>query len=345
MIKKTYTFVQEGQQNDVYTLTNKNGCEIDVLTYGARIIRIWMPDKYGKFDDIVVGYPKPADYYKANTFYFGATVGRYANRIGNAEFILGGKKYVLESNNGKHCLHGGKTENFDRKIWNATVEGDTLVMSLISKDGAGGFPGELKVKVGFTLTEENELKIEYTAISDKDTACNLTNHSYFNIGCGETVLDQSLLINSHRITKADGELIPHGEYNNIDGTPYSFYNEKKIGKDINSGAEMIANCGGYDFNYCIDRKTECGLEFCASVYDKASGRKMECYTTLPGVQLYTANGMEGVVGKKTYKKHCAVCLETQFYPNSPNCPEYPSAILKAGEKYHEITVYKFSVVL
>jgi len=343
MIEKTYSFIKDGKENSVYTLINKNGYKVEILTYGARIIRIWMPDRFGALDDIIVGYAKPEDYYNKNNSYFGATVGRYANRIGNSEFTLNGTRYLLENNDGKNCLHGGSTENFDRKIWDADVRGDSLVMSLISKDGAGGFPGELKVKVSFNLTNENELKIEYFAVSDKDTVCNLINHSYFNLGCGDTVLDQELYINSHKITKVDKELIPHGEYQEIDGTPYSFKPSKAIGQDINSDEEMIALCGGYDVNYCIDRKTEHDLELCASVYDKRSGRKMECFTTLPGLQLYTGNGLEGVIGKKRYKNHCALCLETQFYPNSPNCREYPSAVLKAGKKYKETTIYKFSV--
>lgn len=344
MIEKTYTFIKDGKQNSVYALTNKNGYRVEVLTYGARIIKIFTPDRMGNLGDITAGYAKPEDYYNNNTFYFGATVGRYANRIGNSEFTLNGKKYTLESNDGKNCLHGGSTENFDRKIWDAEVKGDSLVMSLTSKDGAGGFPGELKVKVTFTLNNENELKIEYFALSNKDTVCNLTNHSYFNLGCGDTVLNQELFINSHKTTKADKQLIPHGEYQDIDGTAFSFYPAKQIGKDINSDEEMIALCGGYDFNYCINRKTERNLELCASVYDKASGRKLECFTTLSGLQLYTGNGLEGFSGKKQYKKHGALCLETQFYPNSPNCNNYPSATLKAGEEYNQTTVYKFSVV-
>ena len=333
----------EGKENDVYTLYNKNGYEVDVLTYGGRIIRILAPDKNGDFDDVIVGCAKPEDYYGDNP-YFGATIGRYGNRIGGASFRLNGQEYALEANENGNTLHGGFSSNFDRVVWDAAIENDRLVLSHISPDGAGGFPGKLTVKVVFSLSDENELKIEYFATSDKDTACNLTNHSYFNIGRQDTVLGQELMIKSRRMTKIDEALIPHGEYEEIDGTPYSFYPAKLLGKDMFSDAEMIKRCKGFDFNYCIDRETDRALELCATVLDAETGRKMECYTTLPGVQLYTACQTGGFKGKKDYVAYCALCLETQGYPNSPNCPAYPSTVLKAGEEYHEITVYKFSIV-
>lgn len=342
MIKKTYSFVKGGKTNEVYTLSNANGCEADILTYGARITRIVAPDKDGDFDDIIVGCARAEDYYAENPC-FGATIGRYANRIESAKFTLNGKEYRIEANENGNTLHGGYSSNFDRVLWKAEITGDALTLSHVSPDGAGGFPGTLSVKVVFHLSEENELQIEYFATTDKDTVCNLTNHSYFNIGRQNTVLSQELRIKSHEITKIDENLIPHGEYENIDGTPYSFYAAKPIGKDIFSDAAFIKRCNGFDFNYCIERQTEHDLEFCACVYDAETGRKMECYTTQPSVQLYTACGMGVFKGKKTYENHCALCLETQRYPNSPNCPEYPSATLKAGDIYHETTVYKFSV--
>lgn len=342
MIKKAYSFVVNNQVNDVYTLSNSNGMEVEVLTYGARITRIWMADKNGRFDDLIVGCKTVEDYYGENP-YFGATIGRYGNRIEGAKFTLNGIEYRIEANEGENTLHGGSTSNFDRVIWNAEIQGDTLLMSHVSPDGAGGFPGELKVKVGFSLSEDNALKIEYFATSDKDTVCNLTNHSYFNIGGQDTVLGHELWLKSHKITKVDKKLIPHGEYEEIDGTPYSFYQAKPLGKDMFSDAEMIKHCNGFDFNYCIERKTPHGLELCAVVYDPETGREMECYTTLPGVQLYTACATGGFKGKKKYVNHCALCLETQGYPNAPNCPQYPSTTLKARDIYHETTVYKFSI--
>ncbi|MBQ8322921.1 MAG: galactose mutarotase [Clostridia bacterium] len=342
MIRKTYTFTKGENINDVYTLSNAQGTEVDILTYGARIVRISVPDKNGVFSDVIVGCKTPEDYYEKNP-YFGATIGRYGNRIGGAKFSLNGKEYVLEANNGKNTLHGGTSGDFSRKVWQAEIAGNTLVLSHVSPDGEGGFPGELSVKVFFTLTEENALVIEYGAVSDKDTLCNLTNHSYFNLGGQDTVLSHELMIKARRMTPVDKELIPHGEYAEIDGTPYSFYKPKLLGEDMFSDAELIKHCNGYDFNYCLERDGE-GLQHFAYVYDKESGRRMDCYTTLPGVQLYTACATGGFKGKKDYVNHCALCLETQGYPNSPNCPEYPSTVLKAGEKYGETTVYKFSVV-
>ena len=343
MIKKTYTFEVAGKINDVYTLSNSNGYEVDILTYGARITRIWAPDKEGRFDDLIVGCKRVEDYYEENP-YFGATIGRYGNRIEGAKFTLNGVEYHIEPNEKGNTLHGGYSSNFDRVIWDAEVQGDALIMSHVSPDGAGGFPGELKVAVQFSLSELNELKIEYFATTDKDTVCNLTNHAYFNIGGQATVLGQELMVKARKMTKIDKNLIPHGEYEEIDGTPYSFYTAKPLGQDMFSDAEMIKHCNGFDFNYCIERETAHGLELCATVYDPESKRKMDCYTTLPGVQLYTACGTGGFKGKKDYVNHCALCLETQRYPNSPNCPQYPSTVLKKGDTYHEITVYKFSVL-
>ena len=345
MIKKTYSFVKNGNINDVYTLSNASGAEVDVLTYGARLIRISMPDRKGKFADCLVGCKKPEDYYDENP-YFGATIGRYGNRIGGAKFTLNGETYTLEANDNGNTLHGGVTANFDRVIWNAKIEGDRLVLTHVSPDGAGGFPGTLSVMLTVSLSDENELLLDYQATTDKDTVCNLTNHSYFNIGGQPTVLEQELMINSRKMTEVDDELIPNGKYMDIDGTPYSFLHAKPIGQDIFSDAELIKKCNGYDFNYCID-KTGRGLEHFAYVYDKESGRRMDCYTTLPGVQLYTAcsTGTFQGRGKKRqpYVNHCALCLETQGYPNSPNLPQFPTTTLKAGETYHEITAYRFSV--
>ena len=342
MIKKTYSFEMNGKTNDVYTLSNSKGAEVDVLTYGARLIRISMPDKNGNFGDCLVGCKNPEDYYGENP-YFGATIGRFGNRIGESKFTINGTTYHVEANDNKNSLHGGTTTNFDRQIWDVEIDGNKIKLSHVSPDGAGGYPGTMSVTVSFELTEDNEIIIEYYATTDKDTLCNLTNHAYFNIGGQDTVLGHELMINSRQITPVDEELIPHGEYMDIDGTPYSFLPAKSLRKDMFSDAKFFAACNGYDFNYCLDRKGD-GLEHFAYVYDPETGRKMDCYTTLPGVQLYTACSTGGFKGKKDYVNHCALCLETQGYPNSPNCPEYPSTVLKAGETYHEVTVYKFSVV-
>ena len=343
MIKKTYSFLKNGQTNDVYTLSNQQGSEVDILTYGGRITRISMPDRKGVFHDCVVGCKRVEDYYEDNP-YFGATIGRYGNRIGGAVFSLNGKQYTLEANDNGNTLHGGVSGDFSRKIWQAEIVDKRLVLSLISPDGEGGFPGTLSVSVSFELTEENRIIIEYKAVCDQDTVCNLTNHTYFNIGTQPTVLDHELMINARKMTPIDQQLIPHDEWLDIDGTPYSFLPAKPLGQDMFSDADMIRRCNGFDFNYCLDRVGR-SLQHFAYVYDKQSGRKMDCYTTLPGVQLYTAcsTGSWQGEGKRPYGNHCALCLETQGFPNSPNCPSYPSTVLKAGEQYHEITVYKFSV--
>lgn len=341
MVKKTYTFTDKCGTVDVYTLENAKGMKMEVSTLGGRILTLTAPDRDGRFADVLMGLARPEDYVD-NHPYYGAFIGRYGNRIGGAKFTLGGKTYELEKNNGKNMLHGGFV-GFDRRLMTAKVDGDALVLSYHSPDGECGFPGNLDVDVKYELTDDGEVKLTYNAVSDADTLCNLTNHAYFNIGDDDTVLDQVLDINASRITPVDDELIPHGEFMDVIGTPYSFKGGVKLGKNMFSDDHMIALCHGFDFNYCLDRKTENDLEFCASVYDEKSGRYMECYTTLPGVQLYTSNTVKGSVGKKTYENYAALCLETQGFPNSPNCPEYPSTVLKKGEKYHTETVYKFSV--
>lgn len=341
MVKKTYTFTDKCGTVDVYTLENAKGMKMEVSTLGGRILTLTAPDRDGKLADVLMGLARPEDYVD-NHPYYGAFIGRYGNRIGGAKFTLGGKSYELEKNNGKNMLHGGFV-GFDRRLMTAKIDGDALVLSYHSPDGECGFPGNLDVDVKYELTDDGEVKLTYDAVSDADTLCNLTNHAYFNIGDDDTVLDQVLDINASRITPVDDELIPHGEFMDVIGTPYSFKGGVKLGKNMFSDDHMIALCHGFDFNYCLDRKTENDLEFCASVYDEKSGRYMECYTTLPGVQLYTSNTVKGSVGKKTYENYAALCLETQGFPNSPNCPEYPSTVLKKGEKYHTETVYKFSV--
>ncbi|MBR2989085.1 MAG: galactose mutarotase [Clostridia bacterium] len=343
MIKLTYSFTNAlGEKIDVYTLTNALGMEMDVMTGGGRILRLTAPDKNGYFGDVIFGYARPEDYYTREHAYYGAFIGRYGNRIGGAKFTLNGTEYKLTANENGNILHGGKI-GYDMKNMTATVDGDKLILSLVSPDGEEGFPGTLTMSVIYELLDDGTLKLTYDATTDKDTVCNLTNHAYFNIGNDDDILDQVLDINSSAITPVDDELIPHDSVMDIDGTPYSFKGGVKLGKNMFSKEHMIALCDGFDFNYCLDRISENDLEFCASVYDEKSGRFMECYTTLPAVQLYTSNRVEGTIGKKVYKNYGALCLETQGYPNSPNCPSYPSTTLKAGEKYHTVTTYKFSV--
>ncbi len=342
MIEKTYSFVRGGEQIDVYTFRNALGMEMKVMTGGGRILSLTAPDRNGNFRDVLMGYAASEDYYDLEHAYYGALIGRYGNRIGGAKFALGGTVYKLPANDHGNTLHGGFT-GFDMRNTKAENLGDKLVLSYLSPDGEEGFPGNLDVRVTYELTDDGEVKITYDATTDKDTVCNLTNHAYFNIGDGDDVLDQILTINSSYITPTDDELIPHGELLAIDGTPFSFKGGVALGKNMQSSEHLIALCKGFDFNYCLDRATDNELEKAAEVYDPKSGRVMECYTTLCGVQLYTSNTVAGTLGKKLYPDYAALCLETQGYPNSPNCPQYPSTTLKAGEKYHTQTVYKFSV--
>ena len=341
MIEKTYSFVRGGEKIDVYTFTNAIGMKMEVMTGGGRILSLTAPDRNGVQRDVIMGYAAPEDYYDLAHAYYGAIIGRYGNRIGGAKFALDGTVYKLPANDHGNTLHGGFT-GFDMRNFAAENLGDKLVLSYRSPDGEEGFPGNLDVRVTYALTDAGEVKIAYDAVSDRDTVCNLTNHAYFNIGDGDDVLGQVLTINSSYITPCDDELIPHGQLQPIDGTPFSFKGGVPIGKNIFSSEHLISLCHGFDFNYCLDRETENGLEKAAEVYDPESGRVMECFTTLCGVQLYTSNTVAGTLGKKLYPDHAALCLETQGYPNSPNCPSYPTTTLKAGERYRTETVYKFS---
>ena len=342
MIRKIHEFTRDGKRVEVFRLSNASGMELDISTYGGRMIRLTAPDKAGNFSDVIMGYARPEDDLAGERAFYGAIIGRFGNRIGNATFELNGTRYEVTRNEGRNALHGG-VHGFDGRLFRAEIEGDGLSLRYFSPDGEEGFPGNLDVCVRYSLTDENEVVIDYLATTDADTVCNLTNHAFFNIGNGDTILDQILEIRASRITPVDGELIPHGDFLEIDGTPYSFRGGVRLGKNMFSSAPMIAACHGFDFNYCIDRKTEDGLEYCACVFDPESGRKMECFTTLPGVQLYTCNNSAGIVGKKVYKNYAALCLETQGFPNAPNCPSYPSTVLKKGEEYRTRTVYKFSV--
>ena len=275
MIYISYSFIKDGKENKVYTLTTPNGLEVDILDYGARIISVRLKNSSGKQNEFIVGPEKPEDYYLPKFAYNGATVGRYANRIGEAKFTLNGKEYLLNANQNGHCLHGGGDSGFHNKLWNSRIEGDSLVLELTSPDGAGGFPGEMVVSVKY-LVSESGLTIEYSALSDKDTHCNLTNHAYFTLN-NKDVRNLYAYINSNKITKFDKEFVARGEYCDIIGTAYSFNPEKLIGKDIAETDDyFIRQRVGYDTNYCIDRKTANDIEQCAYVCDKESGMKIDC---------------------------------------------------------------------
>ena len=326
-----------------FDLTNQRGMLVSILNYGGTITQWLSPDRYGKYADVVLGFDSLSGYLQKNNPYMGALVGRYGNRIANAKFVLDGKTYTLAANNGPNSLHGG-LKGFDKKIWKVTpIESDSsasLKLEYFSKDGEEGFPGNLKVTVIYTLTKNNELRIEYQAATDKPTPINLTNHSYFNLSAGKdsVQLRQEMQLNADRFTAVNDQLIPTGKLPSVKGTPMDFSRSKKIGIEI----EKVR--GGYDHNYVLNKKGD-ELSLAATVFDPQSGRMMEMFTTEPGVQFYTGNFLDGsLTGKHgiRYVQHAGFCLEAQYFPDSPNQPSFPNCVLRPGETYHQLTIYKFS---
>lgn len=343
--KKHFGVTPKGEQVDIFTLSNSAGSTAEITNYGGIIVSLKVPDKNGKFEDVVLGFDN-FDAYLGEQPFFGAVVGRFANRIENGSFELNGKEYKVAKNDGENHLHGGIV-GFDKVLWQAEVKGDKLELTYTSKDGEEGYPGNLDVKVTYSLSEDNALSIEYSAVSDKDTVINLTNHSYFNLaghGSGD-ILKHKLKLNSDKITVADKYSIPTGEIRDVKGTPMDFTELTYIGDGINSDYDQINYAGGYDHNWILNVSGK-APEKAAEVFEEKSGRVMEVYTTKPGVQLYTANYLDGsLVGKggAHYGKRNALCLETQFFPNSIKHKHFPSPILRAGEQYNHTTIYKFLV--
>lgn len=332
----------DGQEVDLYTLKKANGLKARITTYGAILVSLEVPDKNGKPDDITLGFDTLEGYIKGHP-YFGAIVGRYANRIGAAKFKLDGTEYKLAANNGPNHLHGG-LRGFDKVVWtaeDAKAERNQvyLKLSYTSKDGEEGYPGNLECTVTYTLTKDDELKIDYEAQTDKKTVINLTNHTYWNLagqGNGD-ILGHELMLNADKYTPVDEGLIPTGEIKSVKDSPMDFTKPMIIGSRI----EQVE--GGYDHNYVLNTG-EKKMPLCARVYEHTSGRIMEIYTIEPGVQFYTGNFLDGsITGKagKVYKKHYGFCLETQHFPDSPNKPDFPSVVLKPGDKYKTVTVHKF----
>ena len=331
----------------MYTLTNANGVEVDAMNYGGIITSIRVPDRKGQFADVVLGHEK-LEGYVPNPPYFGAIVGRYANRIANGTFTLDGKTYSLPKNDGPNTLHGGTQKPFNKVVWDGeALKGKAgVTFTYLSKDGDDGFPGNLKVRVTYTLTNANELVIEYEATTDKATPINLSQHSYFNLageGTGD-ILNHELTLNADRFTPVDKSLIPTGELRAVKGTPMDFTASTKIGARIDDNYEQLVLGHGYDHNWVINRKGE-GMTLAARVYEPTSGRVLEVSTTQPGVQFYTGNFLDGTItGKQghVYKRRYGLCLETQHFPDSPNHPDFPSSLLTPGNTFHEKTVFKFS---
>ena len=328
-----------------YTLTNVNGMVAKFITLGGTITELHIPDRNGNLDDVVLGLDTVAEYEGPKNPWFCCITGRYANRIAKGKFTIDGNDYTLAINNPPNSLHGG-LKSFKDVIWQATTldtpQGPAIKFNYKSHDGEEGFPGNLDVTVTYTLTNKNEVRIEYLATTDKPTIVNLTNHSYFNLaGAGSgTIIDHELMIVADNYTEADNTLIPTGEIRPVKGTPLDFTKPMKVGVRIDKLVKTAFK--GYDHNYVLNSQ-DGSLALAARLYDASSGRVMDVYTTQPGVQLYTANWLDLKGGKdgKDYVENGALCLETQHYPDSPNQPSFPSPILRPGEKYTETTVYKF----
>jgi aldose 1-epimerase len=337
--------VTGGKETRLYTLKNSDGMVVTFTNYGAKIVSVYVRDRDGEFADVMLGFGSVADYMQYGASH-GATVGPYANRIGGASFTIDGISYALEKNNGENTLHSG-AQTFSRRVWDAVQTGNSVEMTLESPDGEYGFPGNKTVKVVFTLTDGNELKIDYKAETDKPTHINLTNHGYFNLrgeGNGD-ILGHIVVINADYITAVDQQMIPTGELLEVKGTPLDFNQPHAIGERIDEDHPHLIMASGYDFNYVISKSAgEQG--FAASVYEPESGRYMEVFTTEPGVQLFTGNHLRGAeTGKsgKAYGKRSGICFETQHFPDSPNKPDFPSTLLRPGEVFASTTIYKFSV--
>ena len=344
--KDSFGTTKDGAAVDLYTLTNETGMTAKITNYGGILVSLTAPDKDGQFADIVLGFDTIGEYEEKSP-YFGCITGRYANRIAKGTFVLDGVTYdKLAINNGPNALHGG-LKGFDKVVWTAAVAGDSLVLHYISADGEEGYPGKLNVTVTYTLNDD-ELRIDYAATTDKPTVCNLTNHSYFNLAGhdagAEAQAAHKMMINGDAFTPiVDEGAIPTGEIRLVSGTPMDFTSPKTIGAQINDDDAQLKYGAGYDHNWVLNKNAEGELSLAARTTDPASGRVMETWTTEPGVQFYSANYLDGFTGKggAVYPRRSAFCLETQHYPDSPNHPEFPSTVLRPGEKYQSTTIYKF----
>jgi len=336
----------QGKQVDLYTLTNKNKVTVAITNFGGRLVSLLVPDKNGKLTDIILGHDDLKGYQQKEETYFGAIIGRYGNRIAKGKFTLNGKKYQLDINDGVNTLHGGFS-GFYSRVFSAKKVGDQqLELTYLSKDGEGGYPGNLSVKVTYTLTEDNALKIDYSATTDKATIVNLTNHAYFNLN-GEgtaTILNDSLKINADNITPVDITLIPTGKLEAVKGTPFDFTAFKAIGTDIEKPDDQLKMGKGYDHNFVLNKHDV--NQPVATLKSPVTGIAMDIFTEEPGLQFYSGNFLTGKTdgkGKTTYAHRSALCLETQHFPDSPNEPSFPTTVLKPGTTYHTVTVYKFYV--
>jgi aldose 1-epimerase len=342
--RRPFGKTRSGETVQLYTLKNANGIETTITNYGGIVVSLTCPDKAGKFADVVLGFDTLEGYLGEHP-YFGALIGRYGNRIAKGRFTLGGKEYKLAVNNGENHLHGG-LKGFDKVMWRAKEVGPALELTYVSKDGEEGYPGNLTAVVRYTLTPANELRIDYTATTDKETVVNLTNHSYFNLageGSGD-ILSHQVTIHADRFTPVDSGLIPTGELRSVAGTSFDFRRAHAIGERINADNEQIRLGKGYDHNFVVNGAAGT-LRPAAKVTEAKSGRILEVSTTEPGLQFYTGNFLDGSVkgkGGKPYKHRFGFCMETQHFPDSPNKPTFPATVLKPGQTYKSTTVYKLS---
>lgn len=342
--KADFETVVDGKPTRLFTMENENGIVVTLTNYGAKIVSVYTPDRNGKRADVVLGFKSIAEYQQYSASH-GAVVGPFANRIVNAQFKIDTITYKLPANNGRSCLHSGN-DSWYRKAWDFQKDGNVTVFTLESPDGEFGFPGNKKAKVVYTLTEDNELKIDYEVTTDKACYINVTNHSYFNLrGEGNSdVLNHEVIINAGKSTPVNMFMIPTGEIVDIRGSFLDFTTPHTIGERIDSTHQQLQFARGYDFNYVIDKK-ESELAFAASAYEPESGRLMEVFTTEPGIQFYTGNHLRGAETGKSgvaYTKRTGFCLETQHFPDSPNQPQFPSTLVKPGEVFQSTTIYKFS---
>jgi aldose 1-epimerase len=344
--RKHFGFTPDGHEAYLYTLTNPGGMEVCITNYGGAVTSLKVPDRKGNLGDVVLGY-ETLDEYVRHPRFLGALIGRFANRLALGRFTLDDTPYQLVQNNGPNHLHGG-IKGFHKVVWDATEEEGTdevaLRLSYLSVDGEEGYPGNLQVNVSYILFRNNELRIEYHATTDKDTIINLTNHSYFNLACSGHILEHQLELNAEQFTPVGPDLIPTGEISDVDQTPLDFRQSTPIGQRINAPFEQLAFVGGYDHNFVL-RDSGGMLRLASKVYEPSSGRVLEVLTTQPGLQFYSGNFLDGSLtgkGGAVYQKHAGLCLETQHFPDSPNHPNFPTVVLRPGEEFKQIAVWRFS---
>jgi aldose 1-epimerase len=346
--RSNFGTTSNGEAVSVFTLTNANGMKVEITNYGGTILSLNVPDRDGKFENVVLGHRTLAEY-ELDTNYLGALIGRFGNRIAGASFDLAGETYPLARNSGTNHLHGGE-RGFDKLVWKAEpsilADGPSLLLQYTSLDGEEGYPGNLAVEVRYTLTNKDELRIEYKAETDKATPVNLTSHCYFNLSgdAKRDILGHHLEIAADHFTPVDKDLIPTGEYRPVDGSAFDFRIAKTIGDDIDVDNEQITFAGGYDHNWVIDPQADGQMRYFATASDSISGRLLKVHSTEPGLQFYSGSFLNGSVSGKdvVYENHYGLCLETQHFPDSPNQSEFPSTILQPGEVYTTQTIYTFS---